>query len=96
MACLILRMYLKTTYGGVIELLAVALELREAVRLETVPHYSTLKKFVEHEGMRELMEKAAYWVRPDLLYADAGYDVEWVHAYCVDWGVTLLGGVVTR
>jgi hypothetical protein len=31
MACLILRTYLKTTYRGVIELLAVSGELREAI-----------------------------------------------------------------
>jgi len=37
---------------------------------------------------RELMAKASSSVRPDILYADAGYDAEWVHRYChEDWGV---------
>lgn len=37
---------------------------------------------------KELMDKAARSVKPDLLYADAGYDAEWVHRYChEDWGV---------
>lgn len=31
---------------------------------------------------RALMAKASSSVRPDLLYADAGYDAEWVHAWC--------------
>lgn len=168
MACLILRTYMKTTYRGVVELLAVAAELREAIGLGKLPHYSTLKKFAERDGVREamdgmlatlahaaaeperyveaamdatglessaasahfvsrsgkrrkkfvkvsvlvlcgslipasmvvdwgpsndkveareLMEKAARSVRPDFLYADAGYDAEWVHEHCVDWGV---------
>lgn len=37
---------------------------------------------------RELMDKASISVRPDILYADAGYDAEWLHRYChEDWGV---------
>ncbi len=37
---------------------------------------------------KELMDKAARSVKPDILYADAGYDAEWVHRYChEDWGV---------
>jgi hypothetical protein len=37
---------------------------------------------------RELMDKASRSVRPDILYADPGYDAEWVHRYChEDWGV---------
>lgn len=37
---------------------------------------------------RELMDKAACSVTPDILYADPGYDAEWVHRYChKDWGV---------
>jgi len=168
MACLILRTYLKTTYRGVIEILAVSSELREVIGLTKLPNYSTLKKFADREGVleamdgmlatlaqaaaepdayleaamdatglessaasahfvsrsgkrrkkyvkvsvlilcgslipasmvldwgpgndkvqaKELMDKAALSVRPDLLYADAGYDAEWVHSYCVDWGV---------
>lgn len=37
---------------------------------------------------KELMDKASRSVRPDILYADPGYDAEWVHRYChEDWGV---------
>jgi len=46
MACLILRAYLKTTYRGVLELLAVSSNLREALGLgDKLPHYTTLQKF---------------------------------------------------
>lgn len=34
-----------------------------------------------------LIDRASRSVRPDLLYADAGYDAEWVHARCAEWGV---------
>ena len=37
---------------------------------------------------KPLMDKASQRVKPDILYADAGYDAEWVHRYChEDWGV---------
>jgi hypothetical protein len=170
MACLILRTYLKTTYRGVIEFLAVSAELREAIGLKKLPNYSTLKKFADRPGVMDamhgmlatlaeavasanpevyldaamdatgletsgasahfvsrsgktrkrfikvsvlilcsslvpasmvlgwgpgndkaqagvLIDRAASAVRPDLLYADAGHDAEWVHERCVDWGV---------
>jgi hypothetical protein len=46
MACLILRAYLKTTCRGVLELLAVSANLREALGMrEKLPHYTTLQKF---------------------------------------------------
>src|SRR5882672_11921330 len=46
MACLILRAYLKTTYRGVLELLAVSPNLREALGMQgKLPHYTTLQKF---------------------------------------------------
>ena len=170
MACLILRTYLKTTYRGVIEFLAVSAELREAIGLDKLPNYSTLKKFADKPGVIDamhgmlatlaeavasnspdeylevamdatgletsgasahfvsragktgkkfikvsvlilcsslvpasavvswgpgndkvqagaLIDQASRSVTPDLLYADAGYDAEWVHERCVDWGV---------
>jgi hypothetical protein len=34
-----------------------------------------------------LIDQASLAVTPDLLYADARYDAEWVHERCVDWGV---------
>src|SRR5579863_6510025 len=46
MACLILRAYTKTTYRGVLELLAVSPSLRRELGLgDKLPHYSTLAKF---------------------------------------------------
>jgi hypothetical protein len=46
MACLILRAYLKTTYRGVLELLSVSSNLRQALAMEDkLPHYTTLQKF---------------------------------------------------
>lgn len=37
---------------------------------------------------RELLEKSKAAVQPRTLFADAGYDAEWVHRYCRDeWGV---------
>lgn len=171
MSCLILRAYLKTTYRGVLELLAVSPALRERLALgEKLPHYTTLQKFSARSkvleiadamiqtvgrvaGRRELEASAAAmdatgletttasahfqcrrggqrrkWVKistvvlcgsllplglvmdwgpnndkcqakaliakaqtaavPDKLYADAGYDAEWIHVQCrEEWGV---------
>jgi hypothetical protein len=169
MACLVLRTYWKTTYRGVIEQLAVSSEVREALGLTKLPHYSTLAKFADREGVMEVMhamlatlaemvdaddeslckeaamdatglpatcasahfesrrgqrrrryvkvgvvvligslvpasmalgwgpsndklqageliDRASSVVTPDLFYADAGYDAEWVHERCVAWG----------
>jgi hypothetical protein len=46
MSCLILRAYLKTTYRGVVEWLAVSPTLRERLGLtDKLPHFTTLQKF---------------------------------------------------
>jgi hypothetical protein len=171
MACLILRAYLKTTCRGVLELLAVSPNLREALGFgDKPPHYTTLQKFsarsqvlgiadamirtigraagapkfaktaaaMDATGLetttasahfqsrsgrtrrkwvkvspivlcgsllplslvlgwgpgndkcqaQELMAKASRATLPATLYADAGYDAEWVHDQCrLDWGV---------
>jgi len=170
MACLILRAYLKTTYRGVLELLAVSPNLREALGMQgKLPHYTTLQKFsarsqvlaiadamirtigraagaakfaqasaaMDATGMETTTASAHFqsragrtrrkWVKvstivlggsllplslvlgwgagqrqepgqgvadqgqqatlPAKLYADAGYDAEWVHDQCrLDWG----------
>lgn len=170
MACLILRAYTKTTYRGVLELLAVSLSLREELGLQDkLPHYTTLQKFgarsqvleiadamirqigqaafrgsrqpsaaaMDATGMetttasahfqcrrggqrrkwvkistvvlsgsllpmslvmgwgptndkcqaKSLMAKAQTVAMPDTLYADAGYDAEWIHVQCrEEWG----------
>jgi hypothetical protein len=170
MACLILRAYTKTTYRGILELLAISPSLRKELGLaDKLPHYSTLAKFSDRSQVleiadamirsigqasfaqsseataaamdatgletttasahfqcrrgglrrkwikvstivlcgsllpmsvvvdwgptndkceaRELMAKAQTVAMPDTLYADAGYDAEWVHAQCrEEWG----------
>lgn len=170
MSCLILRAYLKTTYRGVLDLLAVSPKLRAALGLQDkLPHYTTLQKFsarsqvlaiadamirtigraagqpqfargaaaMDATGLetttasahfqsragrtrrqwvkvstivlcgsllplglvldwgpnndrcqaRELMRKASQATLPAKLYADAGYDAEWVHEQCrLKWG----------
>ena len=170
MACLILRAYTKTTYRGVLELLAISPNLRRELGLQDkLPHYSTLAKFSTRSEVLEIadamihtMGQAAFrqteepsaaamdatgletttasahfqcrrggqrrkWIKistivlcgsllpmslvldwgptndkcqaerlirkaqqvamPDTLYADAGYDAEWVHAQCrEEWG----------
>lgn len=171
MSCLILRAYLKTTYRGVLELLAVSPSLRRCLGLsEKLPHYTTLQKFSARSNVlkiadamiqsiaraagrlepepeaaamdatgletttasahfqcrrggqrrkwvkistvvlcgsllplglvmdwgpnndkcqaRELIAKAQTAAVPDKLYADAGYDAEWIHVQCrEEWGV---------
>src|ERR1700743_1684878 len=46
MTCLILRVYLKTTYRGVLDLLAASPPLREKMGLsDKLPHFTTLQTF---------------------------------------------------
>lgn len=46
MSCLILRAYLKTTYRGVLDILAASRSLRECLGFgNKLPHYTTLQKF---------------------------------------------------
>jgi hypothetical protein len=46
MSCLVLRAYLKTTYRGVLDVLAASPGLRQRLGLsEKLPHYTTLQKF---------------------------------------------------
>ena len=171
MACLLLRAYLKTTCRGVLELLAISPNLREALGLaDKLPHYTTLQKFsarsqvlaiadamirtigraagapeyahgtaaMDATGLETTTASAHFqsrsgrprrrWVKvstiilcgsllplslvlawgpgndkcqaealltkaseatlPAKLYADAGYDAEWVHDQCrLEWGV---------
>ena len=170
MACLILRAYTKTTYRGLLELLAISPSLRQELGLrDKLPHYSTLAKFSSRSQVLEIADamirsigQAAFpgpnqptaaamdatgletttasvhfqsrrggqrrkWVKvstiilcgsllpmslvmgwgptndkcqaesllakaqqvamTDTLYADAGYDAEWVHVQCREvWG----------
>ena len=45
LACLVLKTYLKTTYRGVVELLELSPPLVQALALQEIPDYSTLKYF---------------------------------------------------
>ena len=57
MACLILRAYTKTTYRGVLELLAVSPSLRRELGLgDKLPHYSTLAKFSSRSQVLEIAD----------------------------------------
>jgi len=167
MTCLILRAYLKTTYRGVIDVLAASESLQKCLGLQRLPHYTTLKHFADRSDTlaivdamlgeivgavagqdddvaidstgvettaasayfktrsgvkrkkyvklsvcvlcgsmvpaglvvswgpcndkavaRPLLEKSSAAVQPRTLFADAGYDAEWVHQYCREqWGV---------
>lgn len=180
MTCLILRVYLKTTYRGVLDLLAASPPLREKMGLsEKLPHFTTLQKFsgrsqvlliaqklVSKMGQQAVAQaseqpelamdatglarttvsdyftsrrgrKFRRWVKvavvvlagsllpvaltvdlkpthdcvqactllaqtqavvqPAKLYADAGYDAEWIHEHCREqWGVASIIPAVPR
>jgi hypothetical protein len=180
LTCLILRAYLKTTYRGVLDLLAASPALRERMGLAgKLPHFTTLQKFsgrsqvlaIAQKLVAEIGRQAAAqtpgqtlaamdatglsrttvsdyfcsrrgrkfrrWVKvavvvvagamvpvalaidlkpthdcvqartllaqtqaviqPDKLYADAGYDAEWLHAQCREqWGVASIIPAVPR
>ena len=55
MACLILKTYLKTTYRGVLEVLATSEVLRQRLGLgDKLPHYTTLQKFSARAQVQEI------------------------------------------
>lgn len=57
MACLILRSYTKTTYRGILELLAVSPSLRQELGLgDKLPHYTTLQKFSARSQVLEIAD----------------------------------------
>jgi len=171
MSCLVLRAYLRTTYRGVLEFLAVSPTLREKLGLtEKLPHFTTLQKFSARSRVVAIVQqligrigqaaaaqeptpsaaamdatgmagstaseyfrsrtgkRCNQWVKvsvvvlctsllpvgmvlslgpsndrtqaeallaqaqavsqPERLYADGGYDAEWIHARCREqWGV---------
>jgi len=180
MTCLILRVYLKSTYRGVLDLLAASPPLREKMGLsEKLPHFTTLQKFsgrsqvlaiaqklvaeigqhavaqapvqpelaMDATGLarttvsdyfesrrgrkfrrwvkvavvvvagsllpvalaidlkpthdcvqaRSLLKQTQAVVKPAKLYADAGYDAEWIHEHCREqWGVESVIPAVPR
>jgi hypothetical protein len=180
MTCLILRVYLKTTYRGVLDLLATSNTLRERMGMtDKLPHFTTLQKFstrsqvlaiaqklvaeigqqavaqapeqpelaMDATGLarttvsdyftsrrgrkfrrwvkvavvvvtgsllpvalaidlkpthdcvqaRTLLAQTQAVVQPAKLYADAGYDAEWIHEHCREqWGVASIIPAVPR
>ncbi len=57
MSCLILRAYLKTTYRGLLEVLAGNIRLRACLGLEEkLPHYTTLQKFSARTQVMEIAQ----------------------------------------
>jgi hypothetical protein len=56
MACLVLKAHLRQTYRGVVDLLAVATELRDALGLEKVPRHTTLAAFEKRAVTPQLLD----------------------------------------
>lgn len=179
MSCLILRVYLKTTYRGLLDLLAASPALRQQLGLtDKLPHFTTLQKFstrsevlvIAQKLVAEIGQRASTqapeavaamdatgltrttvsdyyrsrrgrrfrrWVKvgvvvlagsllpvamtvnlkpthdyvqarsllaqaqavsqPAKLYADAGYDAEWIHVQCREqWGVASVIPAIQR
>lgn len=58
MSCLILRVYLRTTYRGVVDLLAASASLRQRLGLaDKLPHYTTLQKFSARSQVLAIAQK---------------------------------------
>src|SRR5215469_14236103 len=58
MSCLILRVYLRTTYRGVVDLLAASASLRQCLGMEDkLPHYTTLQKFSARSQVLAIAQK---------------------------------------
>src|SRR5215472_9803750 len=58
MSCLILRAYLRTTYRGVVDLLAASASLRRCLGMEDkLPHYTTLQKFSARSQVLAIAQK---------------------------------------
>ena len=57
MSCLILRAYLKTTYRGLLEIMAGHGRLRTVLRMEEkLPHFTTLQKFSARSRVLEIAD----------------------------------------
>lgn len=57
MACLVLKVYLKTTYRGVVDFLEGHSALREVLGLEgKLPHYTCLQKFSTRDEVLPIVE----------------------------------------
>ena len=57
MSCLVLRAYLKTTYRGVLEVIAESNSLRQVLGFEDkLPHFTTLQKFNERSQVPQIAQ----------------------------------------
>lgn len=58
MSCMILRAYLKTTYRGVLEVLALSPRLQQCLGMkDKLPHYTTLQKFSARSQVLAIAQK---------------------------------------
>jgi hypothetical protein len=99
-ACLVLKVWLKTDYRGVVELLSDCPELCRAIGLEAVPHFTTLHKasrrLLRQKHVQELLEATVVRSMPrrrtiDLAAADSsGFEATHASRYYV-WRAKQLG-----
>jgi Transposase DDE domain len=66
LALLVLRRFLRATYRGVVEHLALMPELREALALKKLPHFTTLQKFDARCDVEALVNRILAHVARDL------------------------------
>jgi hypothetical protein len=58
MTCLVLRVYLKTTYRGILDVLLASASLRQRLGLgDKLPHYTTLQKFSARSNVLAIAQK---------------------------------------
>lgn len=60
-ACLVLKEFLKTDYRGVTNFLADCADLRDAIELEHVPHWTTLQKAADR--LLKKTPRTAFWIK---------------------------------
>lgn len=60
-ACLVLKEFLKTDYRGVVNFLADCADLRDAIDLTVVPHWTTLHKAADR--LLKKTPRTASWIK---------------------------------
>lgn len=68
LALLVLRKFLRATYRGGVEQLTLMPELREALALKKLPHFTTLQKFDARCDVEELVNRVLAHVARDLTH----------------------------
>lgn len=67
-ACLVLKEFEKKDYRGVCQLLTDCSDLRNAIGLKTVPHYTTVQKasrrLLKLDRVRQLIDTTFAWIHP--------------------------------